>query len=43
MCGLCDGFVILINKPYTIPTIVSLPSKSVRERFQTFFDMLFRS
>ena len=25
------------------PQVVSLPSKSVRERFRTFFDMLFRS
>ena len=40
MCVVCDELVILINKPYTNPTVVSLPSKFVRERFQTFFDIL---
>ena len=29
-----------ISKPYTIPIVVSLPSKSVHELFQTFFDIL---
>ena len=33
-------FVLLINKPYRTPRIVSLQSKSVRERFLTFFDLL---
>ena len=36
----CDKLVILITKPYTNLTVVSLPSKSVRERFRTFFDIL---
>ena len=36
----CDELVILITKPYTNLTVVSLPSKSVRERFRTFFDIL---
>jgi len=40
MCALSVRFVLLIKKPYKIPRIVSLPSKSVRERFRTFFDIL---
>ena len=34
-----DGFVILISKPYTIPLVISLPSKSVREQLRTFSDI----
>jgi len=40
MCVMCDELVILITKPYTNLLVVSLPSKSVRERFRTFFDIL---
>ena len=40
MYGLCDGFVILINKPYSFPMVVSLPSKLVAKWFRTFFDIL---
>jgi hypothetical protein len=41
MCGLCVRLVLHNNKPYSFPAIVSLPSKSVREQFRMFFDMLF--
>lgn len=40
MCVVCDELVILITEPYTVSIIVSLPPKSIRERFQTSFDIL---
>jgi len=39
MCAVSDELVILIMVPYTILRIVSLPSKSVRERFRMGFNM----
>ena len=43
MCELCVDVAQLNNIPYRLPSVVSLPPKSVRERFPTFFDILFRN
>ena len=40
MCEVCVDVARLNNTPYTLSSVVSLPSKSVRELFQTFFDIL---
>ena len=40
MCELCVDVAQLNNIPYRLPSVVSLPPKSVRELFRTFFDIL---
>ena len=40
MCELCVDLARLNNTPYSLPRIVFLPSKSIREWFQRIFDVL---